>query len=83
MQTRAKITSKGQVTIPRAVRRAMGLKEGDNVVFEETEKGFNISPARGTSHFAKYRGIGNPGLESGRDAVLKATREIRGRDEDE
>jgi AbrB family looped-hinge helix DNA binding protein len=29
----AKITSKGQVTVPKAVRDALGLKEGDEVVF--------------------------------------------------
>ena len=29
----AKITSKGQVTLPKAVRDALGLKEGDEVVF--------------------------------------------------
>jgi AbrB family looped-hinge helix DNA binding protein len=29
----AKVTSKGQVTIPRAVREALGLDEGDTVVF--------------------------------------------------
>jgi AbrB family looped-hinge helix DNA binding protein len=34
MEKRATITSKGQVTIPVAIRKALGLKEGDNVVFE-------------------------------------------------
>jgi AbrB family looped-hinge helix DNA binding protein len=29
----AKITSKGQVTVPKAVREALGIKEGDEVVF--------------------------------------------------
>jgi antitoxin PrlF len=29
----AKITSKGQVTVPKAVRDALGIKEGDEVVF--------------------------------------------------
>lgn len=81
MQTRAKITSKGQITVPSEVRRALGVKEGDNLVFEKTEAGFTVSPAREKSAFAKYRGIGNAGT-SGRDAVLKATREIRGRDSD-
>ena len=34
MKHAAKITSKGQVTIPKDVREAMGLKEGDYLVFE-------------------------------------------------
>jgi antitoxin PrlF len=29
----AKITSKGQITIPKEVRKALGLKEGKEVVF--------------------------------------------------
>jgi len=29
----ARLTSKGQVTVPKAVREALGLKEGDEVVF--------------------------------------------------
>ena len=82
MQTRAKITSKGQITIPRAVRKVLGVKEGDNLVFEQTDNGFNVTPARTRSAFAKYRGIGNPGTASGREAVLQATREIRGRESD-
>lgn len=33
MDAAAKVTSKGQVTVPKAVRDALGLKEGDQVVF--------------------------------------------------
>lgn len=33
MDVAAKLTSKGQVTIPKAVRDALGLKLGDEVVF--------------------------------------------------
>jgi AbrB family looped-hinge helix DNA binding protein len=33
MDTAAKVTSKGQVTVPKAVREALGIKEGDAVVF--------------------------------------------------
>src|SRR5215203_5449627 len=29
----AKVSSKGQVTVPKAVRDALGIKEGDEVVF--------------------------------------------------
>jgi len=31
----AKVTSKGQITIPIDVRRKLGIKEGDKVLFEE------------------------------------------------
>jgi antitoxin PrlF len=33
MDTAAKVTSKGQVTVPKAVREALGIKEGDAVLF--------------------------------------------------
>jgi antitoxin PrlF len=29
----ARVTSKGQVTVPKAVRDALGIKEGDDLVF--------------------------------------------------
>lgn len=33
----AKITSKGQITIPIAIRRLLGVREGDKVLFAEEE----------------------------------------------
>jgi antitoxin PrlF len=33
MDVSAKVTSKGQVTLPKAVRDALGLRRGDEVVF--------------------------------------------------
>lgn len=33
MDVSAKITSKGQVTIPKSVRDALGLREGDELLF--------------------------------------------------
>jgi antitoxin PrlF len=33
MDAAARITSKGQVTVPKAVRDALGIKSGDQVVF--------------------------------------------------
>ena len=33
MDAAAKVTSKGQVTVPKAVREALGIKEGDAVIF--------------------------------------------------
>jgi antitoxin PrlF len=33
MDVAARVTSKGQVTIPRAVREALGLDEGDHLIF--------------------------------------------------
>ncbi len=33
MDVAARLTSKGQVTIPKAVRDALGLRDGDEIVF--------------------------------------------------
>lgn len=79
MQREAKITSKGQITVPREVRHALGVKPGDKLVFEQNGKDVSVRPVRNKSVFAKYRGIGNPGVASGRVAVVQKTRELRGR----
>lgn len=39
MDVAARITSKGQVTIPKSVREALNLGEGDQVVFRVIEGG--------------------------------------------
>jgi AbrB family looped-hinge helix DNA binding protein len=33
MDAAAKVTSKGQVTVPKAVRDALGIKDGDELIF--------------------------------------------------
>ena len=33
MDVAARVTSKGQVTVPKAVRDALGIKEGDEIIF--------------------------------------------------
>ena len=78
MQREAKITSKGQITVPREVRHALGVKPGDKIVFEQNGKDVSVRPLRSKSVFAKYRGIGNPGMPSGREPVVRKVRELRG-----
>ena len=79
MQKQAKITSKGQITVPHEVRRALGVRSGDRLVFESDEEGIRVRPVRVKSPFAKYRGIGNPGIPSGRQAIRRWMRAMRGR----
>ena len=38
----AKITSKGQITLPIAIRRNLNLKDGDKVAFIEKDGQYNI-----------------------------------------
>ena len=77
MQTVAKITSKGQITVPLKVRKALGVKEGDKLIFEQSGDAMVVRPGKKESPFAKYRGIGTPGIGSGRQAVIDAIREMR------
>jgi len=56
-----RITTKGQVTIPKDVREALGIEPGDEIVFEKVEAGYRIqkqepTTAEGDDPFEKYRG---------------------------
>ena len=78
MQKQARITSKGQITVPREVRRVLGVRAGDRLLFESDGKGVRVRPVRSKSAFSKYRGIGNPGIRSGKKNVRRWLREMRG-----
>jgi AbrB family looped-hinge helix DNA binding protein len=78
MQKQTKITSKGQITVPREIRRILGVRPGDRLLFESDGKGIRVRPVRGKSSFSKYRGIGNPGIGSGRKSIGRWLRELRG-----
>jgi AbrB family looped-hinge helix DNA binding protein len=78
MQRQAKVTSKGQITIPHEIRRVLGIRPGDTLEFESGESGVQVRPVRKESPFAKYAGIGNPGIPSGRKAIIKYMRDLRG-----
>jgi len=79
MKKLARITSKGQITIPHEIRRALGVRSGDKLLFEEEGAEVRVRPVRTESPFEKYRGIGTPGIGHGRKAVVRWTRELRGR----
>jgi len=78
MQEHAKITSKGQVTIPRSIRRLLGVDTGDSLVFESDGETVRVRPLNKRSAFAKYQGIGNPGIGSGMKNINHWLRELRG-----
>jgi antitoxin PrlF len=78
MQKRATITSKGQITVPREVRRMLGVRSGDKLLFESDGKGVRVRPIKNRSAFSKYRGIGNLEIRSGRKNIGKWLRGMRG-----
>ncbi|WP_306059892.1 AbrB/MazE/SpoVT family DNA-binding domain-containing protein [Natronococcus wangiae] len=56
-----RVTTKGQVTIPKEIRDALGIKPGDEIAFEEVDSGYKIqkkapTTADGEDPFEKYRG---------------------------
>ncbi len=79
MRRQAKVTSKGQITVPHEIRRLLGARPGDHLLFETDDAGVRVRSVRAKSPFAKYRGIGNPGIASGRKAVTRWVRQLRGR----
>ncbi|MGH9196050.1 MAG: AbrB/MazE/SpoVT family DNA-binding domain-containing protein [Acidimicrobiia bacterium] len=44
--SKARMTSKGQLTVPAEIRRALGLERGDTVAFELQDAGALLRPAR-------------------------------------
>ncbi|MGB7897491.1 MAG: AbrB/MazE/SpoVT family DNA-binding domain-containing protein [Candidatus Sulfotelmatobacter sp.] len=78
MQKQARITSKGQITVPREVRRILGVRAGDRLLFESDGKDMRVRPVRSKSTFSKYRGIGNPEIGSGRRSIRRWLRGLRG-----
>jgi antitoxin PrlF len=80
----AKITSKGQITIPVEIRRLLGANTGDKLAFEPMQDGVRVVRQGEENPFEKYRGTWEfdlpPGYE-GRDGVIRYVREMRGHDE--
>lgn len=52
-----RVTTKGQVTIPKDIRERFGIKPGDEVVFEETEDGVVIQKKVDEDRFRKWQGV--------------------------
>jgi antitoxin PrlF len=52
-----KVTEKGQVTIPKAIREELGIRPGDEVTFEKTEDGYVVRKEVDESRFGKWKGI--------------------------
>ncbi len=56
-----RVTTKGQVTIPKEIRDALGIEPGDEIAFESVASGYKIQKKEPTTSdggdpFDKYRG---------------------------
>ncbi len=56
MGARTRVTSKGQVTIPKDVRDRLGLRAGDEIEFVDDRGSFRVQKRVVASPFRKYRG---------------------------
>jgi antitoxin PrlF len=77
MDVRAKVTSKGQVTIPKTVRDALDLHEGDELLFRVEDSRAVVAK---TPDFISMAGsVPVPTSKRGTpwDEVLRETRRVR------
>ena len=88
-EAEAKITSKGQITVPAGIREKLGVKAGDPPHFRLTESGkLTVTPIRRRSIFdhldeLKLPSIGRPVTREDIDAAIEQEVNARyGRSED-
>lgn len=74
---RAKVTSKGQVTIPVEVRNKLGLSPGDVLEIRESPAGYVLQKHVAQSPFDDYVGFLRNKAGKSTDAVIE---ELRGSD---
>ena len=79
MDVAAKVTSKGQLTLPKSVRETLGVGPGDQVVFRIEPDGINVRRAGDLIALA-----GSVPVPDGRrgtpwDEVVRQTHAVRGR----
>ncbi len=77
MEQKARVTSKGQVTIPKQVRLALRIRAGDTLIFETDEEGVRIRPQRPANAFAEYEGIWREGEGESAEEINARIRELR------
>ena len=53
----SKLTSKGQVTLPKALRDRLGLRTGDEIAFVEDGQGFRLEKKLDESPFDRWVGF--------------------------
>jgi AbrB family looped-hinge helix DNA binding protein len=70
----SRMTSKGQVTIPRELREELGLQPGDEVCFVATPEGVRLEKWIPRSPFAEYRGYLTHLRDKGVDRTIEDLR---------
>lgn len=73
----AKVTSKGQVTVPKEVREKMGLSVGDEIEFVEEDGKYLIRKRIIASLFDKYLGYLKQKEGQDPDEIVKELRGLK------
>jgi AbrB family looped-hinge helix DNA binding protein len=68
---RAKITSKGQITLPSRLRKRLKVGPGDHIIFVEDRDG-NISRGGRSGTFAELRGLLRQKIDNTNNADIEA-----------
>jgi antitoxin PrlF len=71
---KARITSKGQVTIPREIREKMGLGKGEDVLFDEHDGLVTLRKVVRRGSFEKWRGFLKETEGQSPDALIEEMR---------
>jgi AbrB family looped-hinge helix DNA binding protein len=66
MKKAARITSKGQITVPHEIRRALGVRPGDKLLFERDRGAFASGPCEPRAHLKNIAASGAPALRRAR-----------------
>lgn len=83
MRQRAKVDKEGRITIPQGVRRALGIREGDGLIFEGDAGEVRVRVERKPVSFADYAGIWREGEGMSWEQVNACVRDLRGHGVDE
>ncbi len=76
----ARITSKGQITLPIAIRRKLGLEKGDKVVFLEDQGRIILLKSTAVALLELRKDMEGEAEKAGlssEDAIIREIREIR------
>ncbi len=78
MKISAKITSKGQITIPLEIRRLLGVQSGDYLEFQPLGASIEIKPQHRENPFRQFRGVERIGKGKSLQQIVAETEESRG-----
>lgn len=76
----ARVTSKGQITIPREIRKKLGLKPGDKVLFVEEDGRITVSNSAQTaitSVQSEFQGAAEDAGITDEQDVVDLVRDVR------